>query len=273
MSVSYCIASGKGGVGKSTIVANLAAALAWRGHSVAVVDTDIGLRAQDALLAMENQIIYDLLDVAHKDCELEDALLPHPAIPNLHLLPAAQFARAKDLNPAKLSRILENLRTRFDFVLIDCPAGLERGLRNVLNAGVDHAILVITPDDISIRDAEHTAQLLDAKGLAHPALIVNRLNNELIRRGEMIPALNIATMMDLPLLGELPDDPVVYRSALQHRLFVDMVCEARQAVLRIASRVCGTDVPFPAYGSQPVSFFRRLRKHSSLKEAVSLERQ
>ena len=271
MSVSYCIVSGKGGVGKSTVTANLAAALAYRGHAVAVVDTDIGLRAQDALLSLENQVIYDLLDVARKDCALDAALLTHPEIPSLQLLPAAQFARAKDLEPAKLAKILNRLKETHDFVLIDCPAGLERGLRNVLNAGVDQAILMLTPDDVSIRDAEHTAQLLDAKGLSHPPLVVNRVNSELIRNGEMIPVRNIAIMLDLPLLGEIPEDPVVGLSALRHRLFVDYSCEARQAVMRIASRLCGKSIPFPEYGSEHVSVFRRLLKRS-VKEAVPIER-
>ena len=271
MSVTYCIASGKGGVGKSTIVANLAAALAYRGHAVTVVDTDIGLRSQDALLSMENRIVYDLLDVANKDCDLQDALMPHPSVPSLFLLPAAQFARAKDLDASSLAKILAQLKSTNDFVLVDSPAGLERGLRNVLNANVDRAILVLTPDDISIRDAEHVLQLLDAKKLSHPSLIVNRLDNDLIRGGEMISARNIADTLDLPLLGEIPDDPAVSRAALRHRLFLDYQCEARLAVMRIASRLCGKPVPFPEIGSKPISLFRQLfTRH--LKEAVPVER-
>ena len=154
---------------------------------------------------------------------------------------------------------------------MDCPAGLERGLRNVLNAGVDQAILVLTPDDVSIRDAEHTLQLLDSKSLSHPALIVNRIDNDLVRSGEMIPARNIAAMLDLPLLGEIPEDSLVIRSALRHSLFVDWSCEAREAVLRIASRLCGKAVPFPEYGSKPVPL-RRLLFRRKMKEAVPVER-
>lgn len=271
MSQSICIASGKGGVGKSTLTANLSAALAYRGHSVVVVDTDIGLRSQDALLSLENQVIYDLLDVASKDCDLETALLVHPSIPNLHLLPAAQFARAKDLSPGRLMKILSRLKETHDFVLIDCPAGLERGLRNVLNSGVDNAILMVTPDDICIRDAEHAIQVLNAKNLSHPFLVVNRLDNDLIRSGEMLSARNISSVLDLPLLGEIPEDPLVGRAALVHHLFMDYSCEARQAVMRIASRLCGKDIPFPSYGSRPTPFLRRLFT-LRLKEAIPIDR-
>lgn len=270
MSQCFCIASGKGGVGKSTLTANLAAALAYRGHTVAVVDADIGLRSQDALLSLENQVVYDLLDVARKDCDLETALLVHPSVPSLHLLPAAQFARVKDLSPGKLAKILSLLKETHDFILIDCPAGLERGVRNVLNAGVDQAILIVTPDDISIRDAERAIQLLESKNISHPSLIVNRLDNDLIRRSEMLAARNIASVLDLPLLGEIPEDPIVGRAALHHVLFMDCACEARQAVMRIASRLCGKDVPFPDYGSRPVSFFRRLL-NPHMKEALPLD--
>ena len=151
MSVSICVASGKGGVGKSTVTACLGACLARLGHSVVIIDTDIGLRSQDALLSLENQVVYDLVDVASKDCQLDQALLSHPSIPGLSLLPASQFARVRSLEPERLRKILKELLRSFDFVLIDCPAGVERGFRNVLNAGVDQAILVTTPDDISMR--------------------------------------------------------------------------------------------------------------------------
>ncbi len=185
MSVSFCIASGKGGVGKSTLAANLGAALARSGKSVVIVDADIGLRAQDALLSMENHVVYDLMDVALKECPLEQAVLPHPSITGLSLLPASQFARVRSLEPKRLKKILDLLRMDHDFVILDCPAGVERGLRNVLNAGVDETILLATPDDISIRDAERVVHILDSKQLPRPRLIVNRLDSHLIRKGEM----------------------------------------------------------------------------------------
>ena len=269
MSVSICIASGKGGAGKSTITANLGACLARSGHTVTIIDTDIGLRAQDALLSMENQVVYDLVDVAAKDCRLDQAVLSHPSIPGLSLLPASQFARVRSLEPERLRKILKELLRTNEFVLIDCPAGVERGFRNVLNAGVDEAIIVTTPDDISIRDAERAAQIMEAKHSARPRLIVNRLDNDLIRKGEMYSARTVAETLDLELLGEVPEDPAVYRAMLRHALVTDFDCEARRALMRIASRLCGQEQPFPAYGSKRPSLFRRLFS-SDLKEVLPL---
>ena len=270
MSVSFCIASGKGGVGKSTLAANLGAALARSGKSVVIVDADIGLRAQDALLSMENHVVYDLMDVALKECPLEQAVLPHPSITGLSLLPASQFARVRSLEPKRLKKILDSLRMDHDFVILDCPAGVERGLRNVLNAGVDVTILLATPDDISIRDAERVVHILDSKQLPRPRLIVNRLDSHLIRKGEMYPARTVADTLDLELIGEIPEDQAVYRSELRHSLFVDFDCEARRALLRIAARLCGESVPFPVYGSHRIPLLRRLF-FTELKEVTPLD--
>ena len=258
MSRSILIASGKGGVGKSTFTANLGAVLAHRGSSVVIIDMDIGLRSQDALLSLENLIVYDLVDVASEECGLDQAILAHPSIPNLSLLPASQFARVKALDPARLKKILSRLKETYDYVLLDCPAGIERGFRNALNAGVDQTILIVTPDDICIRDAERAAQVLEKKGLERPRIVVNRLNYKLIRRGEMYPARTVADVLDLELLGEIPEDPAVGRSILNHALFVDFDCEARGALLRIASRVSGAEVPFPGYGGRGTSVWYRL---------------
>lgn len=274
MSQSCCIASGKGGVGKTTITANLAVALARSGSSVVVIDADIGLRAQDALLSMENQVVYDLVDVAHGECLLEQALLSRPEEPKLFLLPAAQFARCRSLEPKQLRKILLALKDAYDFILVDCPAGIERGFRNVVNAGVDEFILLTTPDDVALRDAERAAQIMEAKHLPRPRLIVNRLDESLIQRKEMMSARTAADVLDLALLGEIPEDSAVYRSQLRHALFLDYDCEARQAVLRIAMRMKGQEIPLPAYGSRRPSPLRRLLFRSlkgDLKEVTPLD--
>ena len=219
MGTVLLIASGKGGVGKSTLAANLGAALAKEGSSVTVIDADIGLRAQDTLLGLENSVVYDLIDVAGKDCTLEQALLECPPVPGLKLLPAAQFARVRSLDSDRLRKIIRALKESDDFVLIDAPAGVEKGLRNLLNAGIDRSILIATPDELCMRDVERTAQIIAAKNLSRPQLIVNRLDNELIRRHEMMSARIIADALDLPLLGEIPEDPAVYRSVLRRIYF------------------------------------------------------
>ena len=271
MSRSFLIASGKGGVGKSTLTANLGAALVRNGSAVVIVDADIGLRAQDVFLGLENSVVYDLIDVSNKDCSLEQALLECPSVPGLKLLPASQFARVRDLSSGRLSKILEALKQAFDYVLIDSPAGIEKGFRNLLNAGTNEAILITTPDDFSVRDVERAAHVFAAKQLPRPFLVVNRLDNELIRRKEMLPARVVADMLDLPLLGEIPEDPVVSRSILRRSLFIDFDCSARRAVLRIAGRLAGDTVPFPDIGSSRISLLHKLFP-TVLKEVTSLER-
>ena len=270
MSRCIAIASGKGGVGKSVFTAGLGASLAREGLSVVIIDADIGLRSQDALLSLENRVVYDLLDLSAGACEPDQALLPCEACPSLRLLPAAQFARAKALDPRKLRKIIASLAQSCDFILIDCPAGIERGLRNVLNAEPDETLLVSTPDDISLRSAERALQVMDQKKVSRPSLIVNRLDPLLIRSGEMMCAKTAAALLDLRLLGEIPEDPLMYRAQLRHTLFSFYDCEAGAAVRRIAARVLGKQVPFPDYGSKKPPLFRRLLS-GRLKEVVPLD--
>ena len=263
MSKCIAVASGKGGVGKSVITANIAAALAQNGSRVIIVDADIGLRSQDALLSLENRIVYDLIDVADHECTLDQAILPCESVPSLHLLPAAQFDRTKALNPKQFGKILQELRSRYDYVFVDCPAGIERGLRNVLNAGVDETVLVVTPDDIALRSAERASQVMDAKQAARPSLIVNRIDPLLIRSGEMMSPLTLSQVMDLQLLGVIPEDPLVYRSILKHDLLIRYDCEARNAVLRIASRLQGRNIRIPSFAPDRTQLLRRFFRRSA----------
>lgn len=269
MSTCIAVASGKGGVGKSVITANLAAALALSGTRVLIIDADIGLRSQDALLALENRVVYDLIDVSKSECSADQAILACESVPALHLLPAAQFDRAKSLEPKKLAGIVRNFRAAYDYIFIDCPAGIERGLRNVLNAGVDEIILIATADDISIRSAERTAQLIESKKAPRPSLIVNRLDSRLIRDGEMLSAQTVSQVLDLPLLGAIPEDCTVYRSLLKRDLFIRYDCEARNAVLRIASRIQGRNLPVVEYGIKR-NLIQRLFSRS-LKEVTPID--
>ncbi len=257
MAEVFLFVSGKGGVGKSTVSANLAVLLAESGRRVVLVDADLGLRSQDLFLNMESSVVYDIMDVAMGNCLLSQALVAAPGLENLLLLPAAQFARSQSLDSRKLKKILSLLKTENDFVFIDCPAGMERGLRNVLKA-VDQAntVLVVTPDDLSIRDAERVCALLEEKKLPRPLLLVNRLQNDLIRTKEMYSARTVAELLDLQLLGEIPEDPAVYLAQLRHKLTVDFDCDARKALIRISRRMLGQEVPFAEYGKKRIPFFR-----------------
>ena len=204
MGTCWIIASGKGGVGKSTVTSSLAAALTTLGPTACVVDADIGLRDQDAILGLENRIVYDLIDVCNKDCDLEKALIAHEDFAGLTLLAASQFASAKDLDPKAFRRVIQDLKQRFDYVLVDCPAGIERGLQGTLNAQAEETILICTPDDVCIRNAEKAASLFEARLLPRPVVIVNRLSAPLIEKGEMYTAQVVADTLDLPLMGEVP---------------------------------------------------------------------
>lgn len=269
MSKVWLIASGKGGVGKSTVTASLGMALCQQTRRVCIVDTDIGLRDQDALLGLADRVVYDLLDVIKKRCTLRQALIALPEEPRLCLLPAAQFARCKELDARGLLRIIQELRLTQDEVLIDCPAGIEKGLRAALGSRADEAIVICTPDDVCIRDVDRTAHLLMDKQMPKPQLIVNRLVPELIRSGEMYTAQTVADTLDLPLLGEIPEDSAVYRSLLQHRNLMSIQCEAREAMMRIACRMTGGEAPLAAYGTEKLPWYKRLF-HRDPDQLVSL---
>ncbi len=265
MGTVILIASGKGGVGKSTISSALAIALGRRDASVCIVDADIGLCSQDAILGVADNVVYDLMDVARKGCNVRQALVHLPGDEDVCLMAASQFARAKDLEAKDFTRIIHELKQTFGYVLIDCPAGLERNLRILTQCEPDGAIAVATPDDVAVRDARRLCQVLQERKVKRPRLIVNRLNPMLIQAGEMRSADDIARGLKLDLLGEIPEDVHVYRALLTNRRFLDLDCEARNAITRIASRMRGNPVDFPRYGSRRLSF-RERRKLKKLTE-------
>ena len=258
MGKSWLIASGKGGVGKSTIAACLGLGLAQLGQDVCIVDADIGLRDQDAILGMTDRVVYDLMDVVSKRCRLEQALLTTDVHERLTLLPAAQFARCKDLKGPDFTRVMKELKRSKDHVIIDCPAGIEHGLRSLLHDPADEVILITTPDDICMRDCERTSMVVTGKHQPRPRLIVNRLDEALIRAHEMYSAQVVSETMDLALLGEIPEDQSVYRAALTHRTAMELDCPASRAMMRIAHRMLGEEVPLPMLGTAVLPWYKRL---------------
>ncbi len=256
MSVSICVASGKGGAGKSTVTANLGACLARRGHSVVIIDTDIGLRSQDALLSLENQVVYDLVDVASKDCRLDQALLAHPSIPGLSLLPASQFARVRSLEPERLRKILKELLRSSDFVLVDCPAGIEQGYETAV-IGADWAIVVTNPEISAVRDADKIIGRLQAAN-KEIKLIVNRIRPQMVKDGTMLDMTAIDDILSLECIGQVPDDDKVVDSANRGVPVVESKDSAAGDAYRdIVGRVCGEDIPFKELA--PESFWQRLK--------------
>lgn len=246
MSQAWMIASGKGGVGKSMVTAALGIALAKRQLQCCCVDADIGLRNLDMLLGMQNKVVYDVLDVARKDCKLKYALIRHAQYEALSLLPAAQLGSVCDLTANEFERIVRKLKKRVPYVLLDAPAGVERGVQNLLPAS-DHTLLVTTPDDVAIRDAERVIALMDARKQSRPMLLVNRVIPELVARGEMYSPQVVANALDVPLLGYVPEDREVIRAAGRHESFMDINCPARAAMDRISRRFLGEYVPMPVF--------------------------
>ena len=247
MGQAYLIVSGKGGTGKTTVSTSLALALAQMHRSVLLVDGDVGLRCCDLLMGMEDLIVYDAGDVLEERCTLDEAATAHPEYPSMRLLSAPQMATPGDISKKAMSSLIAAAREEYDFVFVDCPAGIGRGLKNVWTAA-DDAILVATPDDASLRAAERVSAMLFERRQLHAQLLLNRIDRFLIGvREEKRPG-QIAAALDLPLLGGIPESYDVYRGILMHKTALE--CDAgavRRAVRRIARRLAGEEVPLPRF--------------------------
>lgn len=250
------VTSGKGGVGKTTTTANVGAALASRGLRVALVDADVGLRNLDIVLGLESRVKHHLLDVIEEKATLEDALVRDKRSETLFLLAAAQTREKEDVPTAKMIEIVERLRERFDYVLIDCPAGIETGFKNAI-AGAEHAIVVCTPEVSAVRDADRVVGLLPSGW--RPELIVNRLRPQLVKRGKMLSVDDVNAILRLPLLGVIADEPgVVVASNKGEPLAYDATSPAGAAYRAIAAKLAGDDVAAPVPVAKPSGFFGRL---------------
>ncbi len=199
------ITSGKGGVGKTTTTANLGSALARMGKSVVLVDGDIGLRNLDVLTGMDNKVVYDLVDVVKGKCRLRQAILSDSRYPKLHLIAASQTQEKRDVEPAEMQALCEELRTQYDFVLIDCPAGIEHGFINAVY-GADRAVVVTTPENASLRDADKIISMLDSVKELPKHLLINRVQPLMARNGFAPSTADIVEMLAIPLIGIVPDD-------------------------------------------------------------------
>ena len=243
MSEVIVITSGKGGVGKTTTSANVGTGLDILGKSVVLIDTDIGLRNLDVVMGLENRIVYNLVDVVEGNCRMKQALIRDKRYPNLFLLPSAQTRDKSSVNPGQMVKLVASLREEFDYILLDCPAGIEQGFKNAV-AGADRAIVVTTPEVSAIRDADRIIGLLEADEMKHIDLIINRIRMDMVRRGDMMSVDDVMDILSVPVIGTIPDDEDIVISTNQGEPLAGMNGFAGQAYLNICRRILGESVPF-----------------------------
>lgn len=243
MSEVIVITSGKGGVGKTTTTANVGTGLAMLNKKVVMIDTDIGLRNLDVVLGLENRIVYNLVDVLEGKCKLNQALIKHKKFPELYLLPSAQTRDKDAVTAEQMKELVTELRKDFDYILLDCPAGIEQGFRNAI-AGAERALVVTTPEVSAIRDADRIVGLLEANEMKSIDLIINRLRVDMVKRGDMLNVDDVCDILSINLLGVVPDDENIVIATNQGEPLVGKDCLAGKTYENICKRIIGEDVPF-----------------------------
>jgi septum site-determining protein MinD len=238
------ITSGKGGVGKTTTTANLAVALALLDQKVVCIDGDIGLRNLDVILGLENRIVYDLVDIVEGRCRTRQAMIRDKRLPELYLIPAAQTRNKNAVSPGDMVQLCEELRSEVDWIIIDSPAGIERGFKNAL-APADLVLVVTNPEVSAVRDADRIIGLIEAEEKGPAQLIINRVNQSLVKRGDMLNTEDILELLAIELIGVIPEDEsVVIGSNRGNPVTLQEKSRAGQAFRNVAGRLLGKEIEF-----------------------------
>lgn len=251
------ITSGKGGVGKTTTTANVGTGLAKLNKKVVLIDTDIGLRNLDVVMGLENRIVYNLVDVVEGNCRYKQALIKDKQYSNLFLLPSAQTKDKTSVTPEQMKKLVDELKKEFDYIILDCPAGIEQGFKNAI-AAADRALIVTTPEVSAIRDADRIIGLLEANEIKKTDLIVNRIRMDMVKRGEMMSIEDVVEILAIDLIGAIPDDENIVISTNQGQPLVGDNSLAGRAYMNICKRVLGEEVEFLDLNDS--GFFKKLSK-------------
>ncbi len=251
MGIVFAVVSGKGGVGKTTTAANLAIGTAMEGKKTVVVDFDIGQRNLDMILGLENRVVYDITNVMDKEATLQQALIRYKKLDNLYFLAASQTKDKSILSDEKVKEMVDQLKSEFDYIFLDSPAGIESGFEHTI-LFADSAIVVVNPEVSSIRDSDRVIGLIDSKSQKAKEgksvgkfLIINRIDPELVQKGEMLKSDDILEILSIPLAGKVPEDKRVIDSSNTGKpVILQEGSKAGEAYMRIAKRLCGEDVPF-----------------------------
>ncbi|MBI3160655.1 MAG: septum site-determining protein MinD [Chloroflexi bacterium] len=253
------ITSGKGGVGKTTATANIGAALAAEGYKVCCIDGDIGLRNLDVVMGLENRIVYDLVDVIEGRCKLRQAMIRDKRLPELYLIPAAQTRDKSAISPSDMVRLCDELRAEVDYIIVDSPAGIERGFRNAI-APADEVVIITNPEVSAVRDADRIIGLVEAEQKGPAKLVLNRLNASMVKRGDMLAPEDVLELLAIQLIGLVPEDEnVIVSSNSGSPIVLDEKSRAGQAFRNVAKRLTGQEVPFISMDADD-GFLSRLGK-------------
>jgi len=261
MSRIIVVTSGKGGVGKTTATANIGTALAQLGNNVALIDADFGLRNLDLLLGLENRVVYTAIDVINGECRLEQALVKDKRHSGLVLLPAAQTRGKESITREQMKDIVNRLAPNYDYVVIDCPAGIEMGFQNAI-APATEALIVTTPEVAAVRDADRVIGLLEANNVNNIKLVVNRVKPEMIQANDMMSVEDILEILAIPLIGIIPDDErVIVSSNRGEPLVLDQKPSTPGVTFNnLARRITGDEVPFVNLRGDQDTLLNRIRR-------------